>query len=138
MHPLLLFSAGTYTHEQLGSIGGFSKAKVGHPRKQHSLLAEQAWDPALNHMQHGSMGSCSTHQNVYLLECSAGEQPSKHRAVMSVRVYNAKDGNLSCHVCSGKGSGPEQVLYDLADREELVKVYAAEACSLSKQQEVEV
>jgi hypothetical protein len=138
MHPLLWFSAGTITQQQQGSTGWVSSGKVGRPREQHSSQAVEAWDPEVNHMQHASMPSCSTHQNSYRVPCSTGAKPSKHRAYMAVRMFNAKRGRLSCHVCSGKGSRPEQVLYELADKEELIKVYAVEACGHSKQGGVEV
>jgi len=83
-------------------------------------------------MQHGSLPSCSTHQNTYKLKCAVGEQPSKHCAYVSVRAANASDTALSCRVCSSRGSGPESVLYALADAEVLVELYAVEACSLPR------
>lgn len=81
-------------------------------------------------MQHGSMPSCSTHQNTYKLQCAVAGQPSKHCAFVSVRAANTSNTALSCRVCNGGGSGPEKVLYDVADAEVLVKLYAVEACSL--------
>lgn len=139
-----MFSAGTINQQQQGSIGNIgcvSSGRVGRPREQHSSQAVEAWDPEVNHMQHASMASCSTHQNSYRVPCSKRKykkRRSKHRLYMSVRAFNAKGSRLSCHVCSGKGSKPEQVLYDLADKEKLIKVYAVEACSLSKQEKVKV
>ncbi len=129
------------TQQQQGSIGSngcVSSGRVGRPREQHSSQAVEAWDTEVNHMQHVSMPSCSTHQNSYRVRCSKRKRRSKHRLYMSVRAFNAKGSRLSCHVCSGKGSKPEQLLYDLADREQLIKVYAVEACSLSKQEKVKV
>jgi hypothetical protein len=84
------------------------------------------------------MPSSSTHQNSYKLSCAAGGQTSKHRGYVSVRVANTSETALLCSVCSGKGSRPEKVLYAVADAEELVRQYAVEACSLSKQGGVEV
>lgn len=89
-------------------------------------------------MQHDSMPYSSTQQNTYKLSCAAGGQASKHRGYMSVRVANTSSKARLCHVCSGKGSKPERVLYDVADAEELVKQYAVEACSLSNQRVVKV
>lgn len=103
---------------------------MGRPRAQHTAQAKQAWLPSVNHMQHSSMPSCSTHQNTYKLPCAVAGQPSKHCAYVSVRAANRSDTALSCRVCKGRGSGPEKVLYAVADAEELVELYAVEACSL--------
>lgn len=89
-------------------------------------------------MQHGSMPYSSKHQNTYEESCAAGGKISKHRRYVSVRVANTSSEARSCHVCSGKGSKPERVLYAVADAEELVKQYAVEACSLSNQGVVKV
>lgn len=92
----------------------------------------------VNHMLHSSLPSCSTHPNHYKLWCADGEQPSKHCAFMSVRAANSSSTELSCHVCDGKGSEPEQALYAVADAEELIELYAVEACSIVKAGCVEV
>lgn len=137
MLPPLWFSAGAQAQQQHGGGGGVSK-KAGRPRGQHSQRAEQAWQAIVNHMHHGSLPSCSTHQNTYKLGCSAGEQPSKHCAYVSVRAANTSATALSCRVCSSRGSKPERVLYDVADAEELVELYAVEACSLPGMGRVDV
>lgn len=87
-------------------------------------------------MKHHSMPYCSTHQNTYKLPCITGGQLSKHCAYVSVRAANSSSTALACRVCMGRGSGPERVLYDVADAEQLLELYAVEACSLSKQEGV--
>ena len=89
-------------------------------------------------MQHSSLPSCSTQPNHYKLRCTVGEQPSKHCGFMSVRVANTSTTALSCHVCDGEGTEPERVLYAVADAEELIELYAVEACSVVKAVCVEV
>ena len=89
-------------------------------------------------MQHDSMPYSSRQQNTYEESCAAGGKISKHSRYVSVRVANTSSEARSCHVCSGKGSKPERVLYAVADAEDLVEQYAVEACSLSNQGVVKV
>ena len=89
-------------------------------------------------MQQSSMPSCSTHQHSYKLPCEVAGQPSKHCAYVAVRTANTSSSALSCRVCRGKGSGPEKVLYAVADAEVLVKLYAVEACSMPNMGAVDV
>jgi len=123
MPPLLWISAGTNTHQQHGG-GGCVNKKVGRPRRQHSERAEKAWLPGVNHLQHGSLPHCSTHQNTYKVACTVEQQLSKHRAYVSVRAANTGSSALACRVCGGRGSEPEKVLYAVADAEVLVEQYA--------------
>ena len=111
---------------------------MGRPRRHYSEQAEKAWLPGVNHMQHGSLPYCSTHQNTYKVACTVGQQLSKHRAYTSVRAANTSSSALRCRVCGGRGSKPERVLYAVADAEVLVEQYAVEACSLSKRGAVRV
>jgi len=136
-HKAARFGKGTNTQQQQCHTGRVSK-KMGRPRGDHSAHAKQAWLPAVNYIQHDSLPCYSPHQNMYELPCAVGQHGSKHHMYASVRTANTSSSAWLCRVCSGGGSKPERVLYDVADKEVLVKQYAVEACSLSKRGPVNV
>lgn len=89
-------------------------------------------------MLHDGLPSHSTHKNVYKLQCTADGQVTKHSALVTVRAAKNSSTALRCRVCGKKGSEPEKVLYALADKEELLQLYAVESCCLATKECVQL
>jgi hypothetical protein len=99
---------------------------MGRPRGEPNPKAQQSWIPLVNHMLHESKPCHSQHKNAYKVQCGC----PKHCAFVGVRSANCSDTALECNVCKGKGSQPEEMLYELLDAVDEVKLYAVESYSL--------
>jgi hypothetical protein len=108
---------------------GISKGKAGRRRGQHSSTAVQLCVKMVNQMAHEEHNSYSQQQLYYDGPCRPG---TKHVVYRGVRSANHSNTALQCRVCDGGGSSWECLLYELLDKEQLIELYATEACSLSK------
>lgn len=61
---------------------------------------------------------------------------TKDVSYLGVRTASHNEPALHCHVCGGKGSRWERVLYGLSDAEQLIGLHAVEAHSLDKPEHV--
>lgn len=102
-------------------------------RGQHSSIAARRCHKRVDSTARLDHASYSQEQLCYNCIYEPG---TKDVAYLGVRTASHNFPALHCHVCGGKGSGWERVLYGLSDAEQLIGLYAVEAHSLDMPEHV--
>jgi hypothetical protein len=101
-------SAGAKMKPKQGSNSSSTK-KAGRKQGQHRITAVERCNKQLNGVAHEGQPSYSEQQLWYDCAC---RPLTKHVLWRGVRSANHSKKAMACHVCGGKGSKWERILYE--------------------------